>query len=284
MSLPEGSPFHAGEQAVQAREGVREMVESFGRRMIRSAMPDQHRALFAELPTVVLGFLDGAGRPWASMLGGRPGFVHSPDPSTLRIEALPRADEPARAGLYGGAPVAVLGLQHPTRRRNRANGRIAALDDSGFAVHVEQSFGNCPQYIAVREVAWDASALEPVAVELESFVARIDTFFIASAGAARSDDAREGVDVSHRGGAPGFVRVPRPGTLEWPDYPGNNLYNTLGNLAAYPRAGLTFVDFEQHALLAVTGTAEVRGTGDQRRVRLVVEDARAWGRARVLRT
>ena len=54
----EASPFHAGEQALQTRAGVRERAERSGRRMIRDFMPDQHRELFEKLPYVIVGSLD----------------------------------------------------------------------------------------------------------------------------------------------------------------------------------------------------------------------------------
>ena len=91
----EGLTFHAGEIAVQQRAGVREQVEAFGGRMIRAAMPQQHRDFFAKLPTLLVGSIDREGRPWASMLAGRPGFVHSPDEHRLRIEASDAPSNPS---------------------------------------------------------------------------------------------------------------------------------------------------------------------------------------------
>ena len=61
---------------------------------------------------------------------------------------------------------------------------------------------------------------------------------------------------AHRGGAPGFVRVEGE-TIVWPDYPGNGMFNTLGDVAVYPRAGILVPDFASGALLQVTGTASI---------------------------
>ncbi|HMC17545.1 MAG TPA: pyridoxamine 5'-phosphate oxidase family protein, partial [Albitalea sp.] len=153
-SSAEGLTFHAGEIAVQQRAGVREQVDAFGGRMIRDAMPQQHRDFFPKLPTLLVGSVDGQGRPWASMLAGRPGFMHSPDERQLRVDTLPDDADPLARQLQIGAAIGLLGIEPHTRRRNRMNGHIVALDGVGFAVAVEQSFGNCPKYIQAREPQW----------------------------------------------------------------------------------------------------------------------------------
>jgi predicted pyridoxine 5'-phosphate oxidase superfamily flavin-nucleotide-binding protein len=178
--------------------------------------------------------------------------------------------------LAAGMPIGLLGIQLETRRRNRMNGTVTELYPDRFTVAVGQSFGNCPQYIQSRVTWLDAEALEEgpaardegprlsdMAVDL---VARADTFFIASAAPQAGSDAAHGVDVSHRGGRSGFVRVERSdaGTvLTVPDFRGNFFFNTLGNIAAYPRAGLLFVDFESGDLLTLTGSGEIVGDGPE---------------------
>ena len=87
--------------------------------------------------------------------------------------------------------------------------------------------------------------------EAEALIRGADTFFIASGNPDGS------LDASHRGGEPGFVSILEDGTLEVPDYPGNHMYNTLGNLEVNPRAGLVFLDFTSGRTLQLTGTAEV---------------------------
>ena len=65
------------------------------------------------------------------------------------------------------------------------------------------------------------------------------------------------VDVSHRGGTPGFVKVDKSGVLTVPDYRGNNFFSTLGNIYLNNRAGLTFISWKKKTLLQMTGFAEV---------------------------
>ncbi|MEZ4216847.1 MAG: pyridoxamine 5'-phosphate oxidase family protein [Myxococcota bacterium] len=259
------SPFHEGEQRIHTRLGIRDAIEPWARRVVRPFLPDEHRAFYAELPFLVLAARDAAGRPWATLLAEEPGFVSSPDPHSLRIAALPSRGDALAGALERGDDVGLLGIELHTRRRNRVNGRVAERRDGRFALAVDQSFGNCPQYIAERHwrrapadertaVATRGASLSRPAREL---VRRADTFFIATGFRGEGESAVFGMDASHRGGAAGFVRVPDARTLVFPDYAGNDHFNTLGNLLMDPRAGLLFVDFERGDLLQLTGRARV---------------------------
>lgn len=262
MSESVESPYHEGECEIQARVGSRERAEALGRGSIRAFMPDQHRTFFTQLATFFVGSSDARGRPWASVLIGRPGFLASPDPKRLDVHALPLAGDPLNLNLREGATVGALGLEFHTRRRNRLNGKVELTTD-GFAIHVDQSFGNCPQYIQARGFHFrDAHAAPPQSVgalegAARAIVERADTFFVASQHLGEASDRRNGVDLSHRGGRPGFVRVTSARELMWPDYRGNFMFNTLGNIAADPPVGLLFVDFESGDVLQLTGLARI---------------------------
>lgn len=274
---PEGSPWHAGEQAMQARVGVRDRMEMAGRRVLRDFMPDQHREFFTQLPTLFVGSLDAERRPWASIVVGRPGFIGSPDPRLLTIDAAPLPGDPLAQNLKVNAPLGLLGLQPETRRRNRANGRVISKDAGGFVVQVTQSFGNCPQYIQARQPFFvDTVEMAPeshtetarLSDRAADLVRQSDTFFIATAAAgADGFDPVHGVDMSHRGGRPGFVKITEgedgQTVLTVPDFSGNNFFNTLGNIAANPRAGLLFVDYAAGNVLMLTGSASVVWDGPE---------------------
>jgi uncharacterized protein len=257
-----GWPFHPGELEAQARAGGGSPGGG-----IRDFMNDQHRLFFEALPFVVIGSVDGDW-PVATILAGEPGFVTAPDPWTLRIAASLDGSDPTQAALIPGAPVGLLGIDLATRRRNRANGVVASADASAIVIDVRHSFGNCPKYIHPREVRRAPTEPRP-AVRFQELdrgaaeaVSAADTFFIASA--ARVSELTGGVDVSHRGGPPGFVQVEGE-TLTVPDFTGNRYFNTLGNLVANPRATLVFVDFEQGDLLQLQGTTEIVWDGPEAR-------------------
>jgi uncharacterized protein len=271
MDQPTAAPeraFHAGEQAVQSRMGVRERLAAVGNVVMRDHMPDQHRSFFAQLPFIVVGSVDADEQPWASVLAAPPGFVASPDDQTLSVQALPLADDPLHANLRPGALIGLLGIEPHTRRRNRMNGVVSTLHEQGFAVQVQQSFGNCPKYIQAREpvyIAPDANMqlvvhrAQGLDAAARQMLAHTDTFFIATAYTGTDLEQRgpaHGVDVSHRGGKPGFVRV-GTNTLTVPDFIGNFFFNTLGNLAVNPRAGLLVVDYTTGDLLHLAVDAEV---------------------------
>ncbi|MFM9880271.1 MAG: pyridoxamine 5'-phosphate oxidase family protein [Burkholderiaceae bacterium] len=277
--------FHPGECAVQARvlggAAQRGRMTAIGRMALRDHMPQQHRSFFAQLPWLLVGSVDAAGQPWASALAGPPGFVQSPGAQELQISKLPLETDPLHANLRVGAPVGFLGLEPHTRRRNRANGVVTSVSPDGFAVQVQMSFGNCPQYIAARQPQFVGPAertlrfIEPAVPEpvlhLDAhalqLMAQADTFFIASAAPASMAHAARGVDMSHRGGKPGFVRVERDAqqqaVLTVPDFSGNFFFNTLGNLSLEPRAGLLFIDYASGDLLHLSVRVEIIWDGPQ---------------------
>jgi predicted pyridoxine 5'-phosphate oxidase superfamily flavin-nucleotide-binding protein len=266
----DASPWHDGERALQAAVGMSAAMEQRGRIVLRDHMPDQHRQFFAERQQIYVSLLDAAGWPWGTVVEGSVGFITSPHARILAIAALPDAADPARAGIWHGAPIGVLGIEYATRRRNRLNGEILYAEGAkGFMVQVMQSFGNCPQYIQARRPAaapaelnqapsvaepQHSTSLLPAHVEL---IRNADTFFIASRSPAPGIARSEGLDMSHRGGLPGFVRIENDRRLLFPDYRGNFFFNTLGNLALDPRCGLLFLDFRSGASLQLIGRGHV---------------------------
>jgi predicted pyridoxine 5'-phosphate oxidase superfamily flavin-nucleotide-binding protein len=278
---PHPSTWHEGERRLQRIAGSADRLEQ---RVFPPFMPVDHRWFVEQLPLLVVGSVDAQGWPWASIVTGPPGFARSTDARTLRVGAVPPAGDPLAAALAPGAPLGVLGIDFATGGRIRLNGRVTEADASGFALGIDQSFGNCPKYIHPRDLAESPGAPAPrgacalvdgIDAEGRALVARADTFFVASQ--ARPDDgdpAVHGVDASHRGGPPGFVQVAADGTLTIPDYRGNRYFNTLGNLVVNPRAGLLFPDFERGDVLLISGPAEI--VFDEDVVRGLPGAERAW--------
>ncbi|MCH9673613.1 MAG: pyridoxamine 5'-phosphate oxidase family protein [Gammaproteobacteria bacterium] len=278
------SPFHAAEQKVQSRLGVREAIEPWARQVVRGYLPEEHRAFYRDLPFIVAAARDDLGRAWATLLVGEPGFVTSAEPESLTIAAELLSGDPLEGALVEGADLGLLGIELHSRRRNRVNGRVGRRGLEQIHVEVDQSFGNCPQYISVRD--WrrvtpgtDRTVYRGATLTdaMRASIGRADTLFIAS-GYRDGDSPSFGMDASHRGGDPGFVTVEDAGQLVFPDFAGNNHFNTIGNLVADARAGLLFIDFERGDLLQLTGRAEIeweadaaRFPGAQRLVRFHIE-------------
>ncbi len=270
------SPFHRGEKEIQSRLGVREQIENVGQRFIRDYMPGEHRQFYAQLPLLLVGSIDKSGRPWASVLVGHPGFMKSPDPRTLEIHSRPFFGDPLNENLAQGVQLGVLGIDYSTRRRNRLNGEVSLVEEGCFKINVGQSFGNCPQYIQARDFeilpAVDQPGDPRPVRHLQGFdertreiISQADNFYIATHLSDNSEDLTHGVDVSHRGGKPGFVRIDDDKTLTFPDFSGNYHFNTMGNILLNPRAGLLFIDFENGDLLYLTCSAEIIWDSEERR-------------------
>jgi len=266
-------PFHPGERALQDRLGVRNVMARIGPRAVRDYLIDQHRAFFEQIPVLFYAALDREGQPWASLVCGPPGFIRSPDSQHLCITTQPLAGDPVFSQLKPGDDVGLLGLIFHTRRRNRANGRVDICSNSGFDVSVYQSFGNCPKYIQARSPLSSVADLAIAASRSDSSVRVIpsdrlsdrarsiiqsaDTFFIATHFSDGVDTARGGVDCSHRGGKAGFVRIDSDTVISWPDFAGNQFFNTLGNLSMNSASGLVFLDFDTGDVLYLAGHTEI---------------------------
>jgi len=109
-----------------------------------------------------------------------------------------------------------------------------------------------------RDTRRIADRLEQVTVhtaftdEDRAFIERCPMVFVATADA----DGRP--DCSYKGGLPGFMRVIDDSTLALPDYDGNGMYRTWGNVLVNPHVGLLFLDFENVKRIRVNGRAEIR--------------------------
>jgi uncharacterized protein len=207
---------------------------------------------------------DRAGALWASLWFGQPGFLKSPEGRHIEVHAGATQrdpDDPVWDAMQPGAPLGMLFIELGTRRRYRVNGRVRQLDAAQLQLAIDEAYPNCPKYIQRRHLR---TLGEPQtggsgATQGERWLnadglavlARADTLFISSGTPAG------GLDASHRGGPAGFVQALDPGRLRVPDYGGNSLFNTLGNLALDARCGLVLPDFEGDRLLHLSGRAEL---------------------------
>lgn len=267
------SPFHASELEAQARAGYTQAADASGRRGIRDYLLAQHSQFYAQLPFMIVGGIDANGQPWPGWRVGEPGFATSLDNRTLRIAGRELPGDPLAGSWREGALFGGLGIELPTRRRNRVNGVVKAFDGQALTIGVNQSFGNCPKYIQSRTPEWIAQRVDTsppaqrcaarLSDDDRALLARADTFFIATANVSDEAGAARGVDVSHRGGRPGFVRVDDDVTVTTPDFAGNKFFNTIGNLLADSRAGLVFADFARGDLLYIAADAEVVWDGPE---------------------
>lgn len=261
-------PFHEGEIAVQERAGERDIgrrrASIVSPRIVPGALP-----FLAQQRLIALSIAGDDGHLWTSVWCGRSGFVRSDDGRRVMIQRallLASPDDPVLPRLAAGRNVGLLAIELVTRRRLRINGTVERVAPDEIVIHVRESVPNCPKYIQRRRLQ-DVSAAPERMPSGESghtiddarraLIERADTAFVGSLHPAR------GVDASHRGGEPGFIRVLDATTMRMPDYAGNSMFLTLGNFEVDPRASLAVVDFDRGRVASFSGTARLQFTGER---------------------
>ncbi|MFF5245847.1 pyridoxamine 5'-phosphate oxidase family protein [Streptosporangium sp. NPDC000095] len=278
---------HAGELAVQRRAGVRAVA--LGSARTRPEIPTVAAEFLGRQRMLLIGATGRDGLLWASVLTGPEGFAEAVDERTVVIDAVPGEHDPL-TGLDGGQ-IGMLAIEPRSRRRMRINGTVSRQGDR-LIVRTEQTYANCPKYIQAREIVTEPvgptsrtpgsadphgdSPETPGSPDLHegtsaspdaapagfssatafgdddrAWIEGADTFFVATTAPGL------GTDLSHRGGNPGFVRVLDDRRLVWPEYVGNSMYMTLGNLELDDSCGLLFLDWEGGDALHLTGRARI---------------------------
>lgn len=264
------SKLHKGEIHFQKLTNKHERIAQMSQIMMRDHIIDQHKEFFAGLEYIFLGTVNANGQPNAHILVGDAGFVLTPDPYHLMIRTSMLNGHAINNDLSEGAHISVLGLDLANRRRNRLHGKVERVGDGFIMIKVRQSYGNCPKYISVRDiVARESKLSESPAIsqsglsdKAQMIIKEADTFFIASDYKDGSNSEYEGGDISHRGGLKGFIEIEDENTLVIPDYQGNYIFNTFGNLLINERTGLLFIDFETGGLLHLNGKAKITDLAD----------------------
>lgn len=252
-------PFHEGEIAIQQRVGDRGLAELNGR-VIASTIPRGALSFLSQQHWVILASVDESRHPWASMLVGPEGFAHSPDETRVDIDlcgAAVAGNDPVLSNLKHNPAIGLLAIEFDRRRRLRINGRAERITPAEIRIRVDEAYPNCPKYVQRRHLRslsarargdWYRSGRELGEAQIHNIRAA-DTMFVASVHPDR------GADASHRGGKPGFVQVIDRRSLRVPDYAGNSMYNTLGNVSRHPFMGAAFLDFDTGRVLQLSGTA-----------------------------
>jgi predicted pyridoxine 5'-phosphate oxidase superfamily flavin-nucleotide-binding protein len=247
---------HRGERAVQHRAGID--VNDWGSAGVDAAIPPIAADFLSMQRMIVIGAEAEDGAVWASPLAGPQGFVHAAGERHVAVDRVPASFDPLGGAFESERDLGMLAIEPASRRRMRVNG-VARRVGVRLEIRTEQVYSNCPKYLQTRTLDPTEDPALPVAsrtadrldAEQRQWIASADTFFVATRAAGL------GADASHRGGNPGFVALTGDRGLTWPDYVGNAMYMTLGNLELDPRCGLLFLDWEHGRSLHLTGTARV---------------------------
>ena len=254
-------PFHEGECEVQEKAGEQEIAKRVGR-VISDKIPRSAFEFINNQPLVVTSSIDVDGNIWSSIHIGHTGIVTVLDEHNVQInisKILKSNSDPFWENIKENKNIGMLFMELTTRRRFRLNGSISSINENIF-VSVAQAYPNCPKYIQRRELEISGSDKgqngsistgSSLNDNIKEWISTSDTLFVGSS------DSNSNLDSSHRGGNPGFVEIVDDSTLKIPDYPGNSMYNTLGNFVSNPKAGLLFADFNKFKTLHLTGDAEI---------------------------
>jgi predicted pyridoxine 5'-phosphate oxidase superfamily flavin-nucleotide-binding protein len=276
--------FHEGEAKIQADEGID--TRAFDRAVDQPFQPELNESevrFVAARTFSVAASLDDAGRPWASPLIGAAGELFTvEDLTTVRVRPRMIDGDPLFDNLTSNGSMGVLYFNPAIRRRAKSLGAGEVMADGSITYRMHRMFGLCPKYIYKRQHEVDQSTpqkpFEPAVSKTlnDEDVAQLqnaDTLFLGS-----HSDAY-GADPTHRGGPAGFVTVENGSTLWMPDYIGNGMFQTLGNLQLDDRIGVLSIDFSSGRILQVTGRgslhqAQPTGVKTKRALRIDVEEVR----------
>ena len=253
-----GSVFHAGEIAAQQRAGF-----AIGAAPIRPHLTPSQQAFVHTLDLFALAGLEPSGALTATVLAAPLGFVDGGAGDHFTIDLPAHTDtDPLIGGIVPGRTVGGLGIDFAARRRVRINGRVASKADRRLTIAIDQAFGNCSKYITPRLTRslidlppGPATALPRLDDHARAMIAAADTALLATASGP-DPLANGGVDLSHRGGPPGFLHL-AGNRLSLPDFPGNRYMNSLGNLLRHPQAALLLIDITSGSQLHLRGSVTI---------------------------
>jgi len=253
--------FHKGELDVQKKTGEELIANSVGR-IITDTIPPGAFSFIEEQSMAIISSTDLVGNVWVSPLFGNAGFTSVLNQNSVSFN---------KKNIYSSKTdifykniekvneVGTLFIELSTRRRFRINGK-AKVNNNAIELTIQEAYSNCPKYIQQRivSVPKDLQSQKTITEEeiklnllTKDWISKADTFFIGS----KSNSNK--LDASHRGGNSGFVEILDESTLKIPDYKGNSLYNTLGNIHQNSKAGILFIDFEKGSILQLTGKSAV---------------------------
>jgi len=261
--------FHQGEALLQAESGVdTELFDSMVEEGFRPELSATEVRFVNQRTFGVAGSIDAESRPWGSPLVGPAGELFEVvDSTNVRIRPRSAPGDPLAENVRATGELGVLYFEPARRRRAKSLGRATVGSDGTISYRMHRNFGLCNKYIFKRGHEVEPSAPGDLVVDTatdtidvpgrptldpddQAQLEAADTVFLVSHHEAH------GTDPTHRGGPPGFVSVRDPATISMPDYTGNGMFQTLGNLLLDDRIGLVSLDYESGRTLHLTG----RGT------------------------
>ncbi|MCH4569771.1 pyridoxamine 5'-phosphate oxidase family protein [Bacillus sp. ES1-5] len=252
--------FHSGERAVHNMLGVQKIANTAST-MIQPIMTKKIMTFLNGRNSFMISSKDEKGRVWSSFLAGKEGIIQAVECDLIKINVGINEGDPLFTNILHNKEVGIIVIDFASRIRIRINGSVVnKFSDGSFEIKTEQVFGNCPKYIQARNFTYNETVVGgtkqfnkqyALNEKQQKLISQADTFIIASS----SSEGK--LDISHRGGMPGFIHIISEQKIVFPDYSGNMLFNTLGNIIENPNVGLLFFDFANGDTLQLTGKASI---------------------------
>jgi uncharacterized protein len=251
------SVYHDGERYIQEQMGVRDKSDSLSS-MIYHEMPVVAAQFLESLNFAVVTFSTSNQELFSSVLFDINSFITILHTKEIVINLEKSSFIPDNILGEKNLNIGLLGLEFENRMRIRVNGKGKIEDNKLFLV-IDEVYSNCPKYINDRKIVgkvdfFNDSILDKYTTlvnECKKIIENSDTFFIAT------NHENKGSDISHKGGKKGFLKIISPTQLEFDDFPGNNMYNTLGNIYTNPNISILIVDFASNDILHINGHAKI---------------------------
>ena len=274
---------HAGEIWLQNEMGVRAIGEKRSATMLTSAFTERQRDFIASRPFFLTSHVRSNNIPKAGLIKGQSDFFTFTGQGTVLLSKTNSqflTGEQIETGDYFG----FLAIDFESRNRARINTRVIAECDQYWELQIDQLYGNCSKYIAPHQWSPNVflthskrSIFSSLNSNLQDKIRNAKTFFIASSSGPANSHSHNasGADISHRGiDSEGFHVSDNK--IRFVDYPGNNMFNTLGNLKQYPRASLLFVDFLTGERILCEGDVTLLRNGAHFDTELSIQQVTAW--------
>lgn len=253
--------YHEGEREIQLKTGEKLIADRNGA-VITDTIIKGAINFIEKQPMAIVSSASAENQIWASLLIGDFGFTKVPHPNAIvfdKEKIRSNAGDIFFNNILSNVQIGSLFIEPDTRRRFRINGE-SQMEGNKINIIIKEAYPNCPKYIQRRIISMPEYFEETTPVITEDFklgdaekdwIKNADTFFVGSGSEERK------LDASHRGGTPGFVEILDNSTLKIPDYAGNSLFNTLGNIVQNPNVGLLFIDFQKRKTLQLSGKASL---------------------------
>ena len=254
--------YQEGQFALQRITGEEEIAQD----RLAMVQPSIHERSIPFIEKQIFAFLgseDANGSLWLSLLIGEKGFISVPSLQEVKLDldkVVTNREDIVFTNIKTKPTVGLLFHQAAKRARYKAWG-IASEKDNQLSFDIKMGYKSCPKHIQKERIALpeESKALVPsftkgndLGSSEKDWIIKSHTFFVTT------QSKKGAVESAHRGGNPGFIEIMDDGRLRIPDYFGNSIYSTLGNIYNNPKAALLFIDYDNGETLQLSGSAVIQ--------------------------